>query len=232
MANAKDKNARDRVREILSNDIESGAITPGQILLVEELAGQFKVSRTPVREALLSLADEGFVSARPRVGFVVKAIDIDELLDNYNLRILLETEAVKLAVPRITEDEIHSLSKLLVIDRERNAAKRNREFHSGLARASGSKLLAETVESLLRRGYRGSMLDTYIQYPRDAGLKAHADILKAVELRDAELASALMSAHIARARCRVKLVAERGLGVPAIVQDEGEITHGIDEVFT
>ena len=227
----KGKSAKDRVSEALRNDIENAVITSGKTLSVERLAEQYGVSRTPVREALLSLEREGFVSASPRVGFTVNPLNVNELLDIYNMRILLEKEAVSLAVPRMSSKRIEYLQSLIVTESKDYSPRNNRKFHTEIARASGSKLLAEVIESILWRRYRGSVLDSHVLHRKESEQKAHQSILDAIASGNVELAVAEMSLHITRVKYRIELLIQRGLDENMLIL-KGESTHELNAVHT
>lgn len=226
----KTKSAKERVCEALRSDIENSLITSGQILSVDKLAMQFGVSRTPVREALMSLEADGFVTVAPRVGYKVNTLNISELLDIYNVRLLLEKEAITLAVPRITEKNIEYMRSLLSVDGV-YSARNNREFHTEIARASGSKLLAEMVESILWRRYRGSILESHMLHKKEAEKASHRSILSAIEAKNVELAVAEMVLHITRIKHRIELLIQQGIGKSTFILG-GEPEHGVDEIYT
>lgn len=94
----------DRVYEMLRNYLRSGKVRWGEFLREETLAERLGVSRTPVREALRRLASEGLVEAHGR-SFRVPALTEDDLEDIYELRLLLETEAVRQAARRRDTEE-------------------------------------------------------------------------------------------------------------------------------
>ena len=227
----KEKSAKDRVCEALRSDIENAVIISGQTLSVEKLAEQYGVSRTPVREALLSLERDGFVSASPRVGYTVNPLNMNELLDIYNMRILLEKEAVSLAVPRINPQRINYLQSLIVTESKDYSPRNNREFHTEIARASGSRLLAEMIESILWRRYRGSVLDSHALHRKESEQKAHQSVLDAIATGDAERAVAEMSLHITRVKHRIELLIQRGVDENMFIL-KGEAAHEFTEINT
>ena len=213
----KSRNAKDRICEALRSEIENSVITSGQILSVDKLAEQYGVSRTPVREALLSLERDGFVTVTPRVGYTVNPLNIGELLDIYNVRLLIEKETVTLAVPRMTPSDIEHLRTLLPPGDEGYSPRNNREFHTEIARASGSKLLTEMLESILWRRYRGSMLDSHVLHRKESEKKAHLAIFNAIASGDTELAAAEMVLHITRIKHRIELLIQQGVGGNMII---------------
>ena len=92
--------------------ILSGVLEPGARLRQETLAGELGVSRVPVRSALRKLESEGLVESAPHRGSVVRILEAEEIAETYELRVLLETFALRSAIRRITPDELDELSRL------------------------------------------------------------------------------------------------------------------------
>lgn len=111
---ARDDNstAQELVLASVRQAILSGVLAPGARLRQEELADVFGTSRIPVREALRALEYEGLVSSEPHRGFTVTALDADDVEEVYDLRILLESEAVRLALPLLTDEDLEDLEEL------------------------------------------------------------------------------------------------------------------------
>ena len=87
-----------------------GRLRPGQRLVVQELAERLSVGRTPIREALITLAGIGVVEIRPNRGAVIRSVGAREVRDFYLLRRALECEAIRTACGRIGEDELRALA--------------------------------------------------------------------------------------------------------------------------
>jgi DNA-binding GntR family transcriptional regulator len=94
--------------------IFSGAIQAGQALRQEEIARQLGISRLPIREALSRLATEGLVELKPRRGFYVVSLDIDEIEDIFEMRAMLEARAGHLAAERTTAQDADAIDRLVV----------------------------------------------------------------------------------------------------------------------
>src|SRR6266545_705138 len=109
---ANDATAQDLVLSSMREAILTAALPPGTRLRQEKLAELFGTSRIPVREALRALEYEGLVSSMPRRGFSVTQLDADDIEEVYDLRILLESHAVRLAVPLITDEDLRLLEQL------------------------------------------------------------------------------------------------------------------------
>jgi DNA-binding GntR family transcriptional regulator len=114
IAEASDENvtAQELVLASVRKAILSGVMSPGARLRQEELAEVFGTSRIPVREALRALEYEGLVTSEPHRGFTVTALDADDVEEVYDLRILLESDAVRLALPLLTDDDLEELEEL------------------------------------------------------------------------------------------------------------------------
>src|SRR4051794_32763650 len=95
----------DRIADSLRDEILRGAIAPGAPLRQEELASRFGVSRLPVRDALVRLEAQGLVEVFPNRGAFVLALSAGEVREIYDLRILLEGDAIQRAVPLMTADD-------------------------------------------------------------------------------------------------------------------------------
>jgi DNA-binding GntR family transcriptional regulator len=89
--------------------IMEGVLRPGHRLRQEELAEVFGTSRIPVREALRALEYEGLVSSEPHRGFTVTGLDSDDIEEVYDLRIILESHAIRLALPLLTDEDLADL---------------------------------------------------------------------------------------------------------------------------
>jgi DNA-binding GntR family transcriptional regulator len=99
----------DDIALVIEEAIVSGELAPGAVLRQEQLSERFRVSRTPVREALRRLAALGLVSFEPNRGVRVRTISRDELREAFLVRAELEGLATELAVPRFTEDGLAAL---------------------------------------------------------------------------------------------------------------------------
>src|SRR5947209_20169009 len=102
-----------RVYAYLREEILSERLQPGTELQEVALSEELGVSRGPIREAIGRLAAEGLVTVRPRRGALVRSLSKDEFLELYQVREALEMMAVRLAVPRLTEDVLARLQELI-----------------------------------------------------------------------------------------------------------------------
>jgi DNA-binding GntR family transcriptional regulator len=193
----------DELRNRLEELIVSGSLKPGERLDEVELAARFKVSRTPVREALKALSATGLVDIRGRQGVTVAIISIPILLEMFQMMAALEGLCAKLAARRATVGEkaalrdIHArLINALSTGDPDNFYAINSEFHEVLYDAAHTHFLAGQTRALRRRvaAYRRHV--TYQPGRMAATIGEHEHILDAIERADAETAFKAASEHV------------------------------------
>ena len=192
--------ARGRIREAIKNEIFTGKIAPSEVLVVDDLAKRFGVSRTPVREALLSLASNGLLDAKHHVGFIVTPVNAKEIIETYSLRILLERESVQRATRNFTPEGLKRL-RTLADDYEDLDGRR---FHSLVAANSGWGVLAEMLELLMDKTARSRAL--FANTVNFEGGRAedekfdHRMIYAAIAAGEGDEAASLMEMHLREAQ--------------------------------
>ena len=155
MAFVRPRTAQEAVLSELRRMLVTGELAPGEPLRQEALADALGVSRVPVREALKVLEGEGAVVHEPHKGYVVAELSVDDLVEVYRLREILEAEAIRVAVPRLTSSDLDDLAAAAA---EVDAAGRagdvtamtdaNRRFHFLLFDAAGMPRLSRTLRQL------------------------------------------------------------------------------------
>mgnify|MGYP001076259628 CR=1 FL=1 len=146
---------RDQVHKRIRNDILSGLYRMGERLPVDKLAQECQVSKTPVREALNTLQNDGLVTIIPRVGYFVSHMTVKDAQDLFELRLILETASAEMAARNITEEQLRGLESVQSTyvsgdtDSYWKYLKDNREFHYRIALATGNSRLAEAVGNVL-----------------------------------------------------------------------------------
>jgi DNA-binding GntR family transcriptional regulator len=189
--------AQELVLTSVRKAILSGVLGPGSRLRQEELADVFGTSRIPVREALRALEYEGLVSSEPHRGFTVTALDADDVEEVYDLRILLESEAVRLALPMLTDEDLEELEVLFQAMQVAEApdeqlASRER-FYLRLYSVAGRPRLVGLIMRLRQEVARVLRWAT-IQHSSSI----HEHFFEAVRVGDADRAVAHLSGHYRR----------------------------------
>jgi DNA-binding GntR family transcriptional regulator len=193
-----------KVYESVRDAIILGDLAPGSLQSVQKLASHLKVSRTPVREALLKLADQGMVRFERNRGARVLQTTIHDLEEIFSLRLLLEVPATYRATQQIGAVEIRQLRSALDAFRRAIHRASTREhleldarFHRIIMRASGNRRLADFIDSLrdlqMMRGFTAA--------PRTRDLKEicddHEGICDQIVERDPMGAAMAMREHLA-----------------------------------
>lgn len=195
----------------LKEQITGGQLRPGVKLIHQDLAERLDVSRTPVREALERLYQEGFVTRLPRRGFYVAEIDEDEAAELYGLREALETYALRLTLARgIRPAELRELDainrryrSLLRPDATRERMVVDRDWHLALAGLAGNRALMRSLHAVFERLILKIRTDGYRTVRGEEALREHLRMMKALREADREQAEALLAEHIRSARRRL-----------------------------
>jgi DNA-binding GntR family transcriptional regulator len=153
----------------LREEIQAGTITPGTRLRQVDIAQRFGVSTTPVREAFATLAREGLVSQDAHRGAIVFAPSVDELAEIYEIRVILEPAATRIAATKMTPDELEELEGIVARMRTAKLAEYaglNTELHTAIYRVADRPLLTEMIENLRERA-AGYLLIAVTRYSDD-----------------------------------------------------------------
>lgn len=191
--------------------ILSGAVRPGSVIAVHRLAPELGMSRTPVHEALKRLCAEGLLKVVPRVGYVVTRLTLEDLVETFQLRLVLEPFAAELAVRNATDLELREFARkafpfqpagrpVASDDPElpQLLAEVHDEFHLRVAALSGNRRLVASIRQLLidsrqARVPHGPRLQREVKTGRVSGHVLLADALIA---RDVESAVKHMVEHV------------------------------------
>jgi DNA-binding GntR family transcriptional regulator len=201
----------DSVQESLRAAILSGALRAGEPLSVPELARRLKVSRSPVREAVLGLVGQGLAVEQPRRGVVVATVEPQDLLAIHEIREFLEAGAARLCAARIDAAGIETLQRIMI---EQDAAVRanaaagyfetNAALHREIARHAGNARLAhilDTLENQMRLALHRIATDPAHMA---AGRDEHGRVVAAIAARDPDGAERAMRTHIAATIARIR----------------------------
>jgi GntR family transcriptional regulator, rspAB operon transcriptional repressor len=198
------ENLAARVYQQIKNLILSNEVMPGQKLHHQELSERLGVSRTPVREALTRLVQEGYASFLPNRGFTCKEIGMQEAEELYELREAVEAFAVEKAIENLTDSALDRLREKM----ERYGADVQNRFtrerlvydqavHLEIARLADNEILQNTLHHVFERIVLKRRTDGL--YDPARGVAAHQEhmrLLQAMEKRDVGQAVAIVRGHI------------------------------------
>ena len=193
----------DQIRLRIESAIATGELEPGDAIDDAALASQHKVSRTPVREALLQLQAQGILSSTPRGGYIVAKMNLQQLLSLWELLAELEGVAVRLACERMTNEEIKALvkqhrssQKLAKNDDIEGWQEANLKFHEIIYEGARNPFLRQEVMRIRSRtgayrrhafGALGRIKSSYEQ---------HEKVVDALDKRDTTAAVTCMTDHM------------------------------------
>ena len=206
----------DEVYEQLKRDVAEFNLVPGDRFTENEISERLGVSRTPVRQALFRLQQEGYVEVLFRSGWRVLPFDFDQFEQLYDLRMVLETTAVqRLCADGAAASTAHCWTQLVAIwlvpAAERSSdmvqvAQWDEEFHCALVAAAGNAEMARVHRDVTDRIRIIRRLDFTKQARIDATYEEHAKILKAIQRKRGDQAAMLLRAHIETSQAEVRKI--------------------------
>jgi DNA-binding GntR family transcriptional regulator len=185
-------------RLILDNEIPAGAQ-----LLEQEAALRLGMSRTPVREAMVRLQQDGMVEIRPRHGMRVLPVSLDDMREIYDMLTVLEALAARRAAERgATAEELNDLQKAVqdmdsaLASDDRDAwAEADARFHASLVAASGSRRLQHAVANVIDQSSRARRLTLHLRPKPVTSNEDHRAVVEAIKARDADRAHDIHFQH-------------------------------------
>lgn len=185
----------------LMQAIEAGEYQPGDRLREIEVADRLSLSRTPVREALRRLEAEKIIEHRPRIGAVIRTLGQAEVVELYEMRLVLERTAAELAARHAVDAEVDTLNGINqaianVGANSSRAAAINQKFHTAIYLASRNRFLLEAT-----RAINNALLllgpTTLADAERVATVvRQHDQIIEAIGAGDIEAAGVAAEAHL------------------------------------
>ncbi len=209
---------RSRANEVyaqLKRDIAEFNLVPGDRFTENELSERLGVSRTPVRQALFRLQQEGYVEVLFRSGWRVLPFDFDQFEQLYDLRMVLETTAAQRIcadgerMNRELFDQLVAIWLVPVAERSSDTvqvAQWDEQFHCSLVAAAGNAEMARVHRDVTDRIRIIRRLDFTKQARIDATYEEHAKILKAIQRKRGDQAAMLLRAHIETSQAEVRKI--------------------------
>lgn len=211
---------KNSVYDYLYNAIRTGEIKAGQTLTERDLADKIGVSRTPVREAIRKLEEQGIVTHAPHKGVKVVTLTVEKVQQLYEVRELLEGLAVRTLsqsnTPEIIEElkgYVERAEKEAVANNIKNLSDINSEFHLTLARLSENFYL-EAIMTMLQTQISLMMATSLSHEGRPLqNIEEHKMIIGAIQSGDGDFAESMARFHVRKAKENaLKKMAEGGNG--------------------
>ncbi|WP_127143008.1 GntR family transcriptional regulator [Pelagibacterium montanilacus] len=199
---------RNSVYQKLRSDVLSCALRPGQMLQEKELVDRFSVSRSPIRDALLKLEEQGLVEVMPRKGYRVRRIDLSDVRDMYSVRHMLERETVSMMIETASDDVMEGLEAFRTLERAPDLGQwisYNRNFHLYIALNCGNARLARLSQDMIEEFDRLTYVSvtSSSDLSLDVFVREHGGIIDALKARNKRQAISQAKDHIERSRRRV-----------------------------
>jgi len=187
-----------KIKDVVYADIKqkilSGAYSPDDRIVDLDVAATMNVSRMPVREALLQLQTEGYLNVTTR-GFALRQFSMQEIKDIFDIRMLLEPHAAKLAVQQVTPEFIRTLradldaaKRALADDDTPAMMKANRAFRSSWLAVVPNERLVATINHLQDHAETVRLATLRFRQAKEASYERNLQLLEAFEQKDAALA--------------------------------------------
>ncbi|PKW16018.1 GntR family transcriptional regulator [Saccharopolyspora spinosa] len=202
--------ATENAYEHIKHLILTSELAPGEELREVALTESTGFGRSPVREALRRLVQEGFVEVRPRQGYRVSVITLASVQDLFEMRLVLEPVAVEFAAQRAPKEELealHALAHKTYVHGDTRSYEQflqdNREFHVRIAKATGNERLARALQGLLEEMQRLFFISLGNRDRASEMVHEHHGLHDALLARDAARAREIVVEQIEASRARV-----------------------------
>jgi DNA-binding GntR family transcriptional regulator len=191
------KSLKEQVYDYLRQQLRSGEILPGSVINLDETSRKLGVSRTPLRDALLQLESEGFVTIYPRRGVIVNTLSLEDIRNYYQIIGALESTAVLQAFDKLGEDELQTMEK--IIEGMKTAIEsddfdlyyeKNLALHNVYLALCGNENLVRIVRTLKRRLYDFPRQLGFVKEWELASIAEHTELLQLLKQRNAAEAAA------------------------------------------
>ncbi len=194
---------RDEVFLLIKEAILTGEIAPGERISIGRLRQEIEASPTPIREALLKLEQEGFISRLPKGGFIVSRFTKKEIEEIFDIRVLLESYAAGLAIHHVQKEDIQWLEmnireseKFILKNRWNKVSILNTEFHDYLNQLSKNDRLLFLIKALRDQIFQFRSAILRVPEKAKISIEHHKRMIDAMKKKDGELLKQLIHEHI------------------------------------
>lgn len=207
---------RDVVFNTLREAILKGELQPGERLMELQLASKLGVSRTPIREAIRMLEQEGLAVTMPRKGAEVARMTLKDMEDVLEVREALDELAARIACAKINDEQLENLKsirdefkKSLDSGDVKKIAEEDVRFHDAIYEATDNAKLIALTNNIREQMYRYRV--EYLKDPKNYPvlIAEHDAIVRALESRDKEMVTAEMHTHVVNQAVAVKAVIQK-----------------------
>lgn len=189
---------KDQVYEYLRNEMKKGRIKPGSSINMDKTSEKLGVSKTPLRDALIRLEAEGFVTILPRKGVVVSPLTLKDIRDYYQIIGALESTAILAAASQLggaaelMAELNEAMSRALIKENFDLYYERNLRFHEVFIRLSGNRMIEKTVDTMKKRLYDFPRPKDYIKAWEERSVEEHASLISLIKAGRVEEAARLI----------------------------------------
>lgn len=190
------KSLKEQVYDYLREQMEMGEIRPGAVINMEDTSKELGVSKTPLRDALLQLEAENFVSILPRRGVVVNVLTLEDIRSYYEILGALESSALLSCFDKIKAFEIQRLkvlnakmSRAISGDDFNSYYQNNLKFHNVFLDLCGNDLLKKMVNNLKRKLYDFPRQQGFVKEWEEASIEEHQKLVDLIEMGKSQEAS-------------------------------------------
>jgi DNA-binding GntR family transcriptional regulator len=174
------KSLKDQVYEYLREQMEKGELRPGSYINMEETSRKLGISKTPLRDALLQLEMENFVTIIPRRGVVVNPLILKDIKNYYEIIGSLESQALLSSFPKLKTRDIEKMSRLnkemaeaIAQDNFNLYYQKNLKFHNVFLSKCGNDMLIRIVTNLKKRLYDFPRQEGFVKEWEETSIKEH-----------------------------------------------------------
>jgi DNA-binding GntR family transcriptional regulator len=200
----------DKAHQLIRRDIIQCVLEPGLMVAQGQLVEMYALGITPIREALKRLEQEGFVQSIPRFGYLITPVTVEDIENIYELRLILEKPAVRLAAQRASDAQLAEIEKNAQFTYRYKDTQSYQEFlqtnvafHTAIALTSGNRRLAENIARLLDDMTRIFHLGLDLRDSAEEMKNEHLALASVLGKRNAELAEEIVEDQIRRSQQRV-----------------------------
>ena len=188
------RTVEERVASVIRDAIASGIFEPGERLSQDRLAKLFEVSRMPIRSVLRQLESEGLVELHAHRGATVRSLSLEEISDLYEMRIMIETFALRKTVAAIDDSQLELLTELSAelgsVAASEGWLEARRRFYRTFYSIGNTPRVVSTIMQFRTE------VNRYTTELTEIRSHTHQDLLDRVQLRDPDLAAAWLESHL------------------------------------